>query len=142
MALIKCPECGKDVSDKADKCINCGYPIKIRTIVNGQEYDLSHELELVLSGKNIEAIKSVREKVGLGLADGKSIIDYMSQHNKCPIAMNFNHKHESNLPKCPKCGSTAITAGQRGYSLITGFIGSGKTVNRCSNYGYKWKPGK
>lgn len=47
------------------------------------------------------------------------------------------HKDE---PKCPKCGSTSITAGQRGYSLITGFIGSGKTVNRCANCGYKWKP--
>lgn len=27
MALIKCPECGKEISDKASVCINCGYPI-------------------------------------------------------------------------------------------------------------------
>lgn len=27
MALIKCPECGKEVSDKANKCIGCGFPI-------------------------------------------------------------------------------------------------------------------
>ncbi|MBP3697362.1 MAG: zinc ribbon domain-containing protein [Clostridia bacterium] len=27
MALIKCPECGKEVSDKAQSCINCGCPI-------------------------------------------------------------------------------------------------------------------
>lgn len=27
MALIKCPECGKEVSDKAKTCPNCGYPI-------------------------------------------------------------------------------------------------------------------
>lgn len=27
MALIKCPECGKDVSSAADKCVYCGYPI-------------------------------------------------------------------------------------------------------------------
>ena len=27
MALIKCPECGKDVSDKAAACIHCGYPL-------------------------------------------------------------------------------------------------------------------
>lgn len=46
----------------------------------------------------------------------------------------------ANVPKCPKCGSTAITAGQRGYSFLTGFIGSSKTVNRCANCGYKWKP--
>jgi uncharacterized membrane protein YvbJ len=29
MTLIKCTECGKDISDKADSCPNCGNPIKI-----------------------------------------------------------------------------------------------------------------
>lgn len=28
MALIQCPECGKEISDAADNCPNCGYPIK------------------------------------------------------------------------------------------------------------------
>lgn len=28
MALIKCPECGKEVSTEAEACPNCGYPIK------------------------------------------------------------------------------------------------------------------
>lgn len=27
MALIQCPECGKDVSDAARSCPSCGYPI-------------------------------------------------------------------------------------------------------------------
>lgn len=27
MALIKCPECGREVSDQADICVNCGYKI-------------------------------------------------------------------------------------------------------------------
>lgn len=27
MALITCPECGKQISDKAKVCINCGNPI-------------------------------------------------------------------------------------------------------------------
>ena len=27
MALIKCPECGKEISDKASACINCGFPL-------------------------------------------------------------------------------------------------------------------
>ncbi len=27
MALVKCPECGKQVSEKANSCPNCGYPI-------------------------------------------------------------------------------------------------------------------
>ena len=28
MAMIQCPECGKDVSDKATSCPSCGTPIK------------------------------------------------------------------------------------------------------------------
>lgn len=28
MALMKCPECGKEISDKAQSCPNCGYPIQ------------------------------------------------------------------------------------------------------------------
>lgn len=28
MALIKCPECGKDISDTCENCIHCGCPIR------------------------------------------------------------------------------------------------------------------
>ena len=28
MSLINCPECGKEISDRANSCPNCGYPIK------------------------------------------------------------------------------------------------------------------
>lgn len=49
-------------------------------------------------------------------------------------------KIEDSKPRCPKCGSTSITAGQKGYSFWTGFLGSNKTVNRCSNCGHTWKP--
>ncbi len=49
-------------------------------------------------------------------------------------------KAEDSKPRCPKCGSTSIAAGQKGYSFWTGFLGSNKTVNRCSNCGHTWKP--
>lgn len=44
--LIKCPECGKDVSDKAPACIHCGFPLndihKENTcLVDGAEYDMT-----------------------------------------------------------------------------------------------------
>jgi DNA-directed RNA polymerase subunit RPC12/RpoP len=32
MALIKCPECGREISDKAAACPECAYPIKALTI--------------------------------------------------------------------------------------------------------------
>ena len=30
MALIKCPECGNDVSDQANACPHCGYEMAVR----------------------------------------------------------------------------------------------------------------
>ena len=44
--------------------------------------------------------------------------------------------------KCPKCGSTAIATVNRGYSLVWGFIGSGKPMNVCQKCGYKFDPKK
>ena len=46
----------------------------------------------------------------------------------------------SNTLKCPKCGSTSVSTGQRGYSFFWGFLGSSSTMNRCGNCGHKWKP--
>lgn len=48
-------------------------------------------------------------------------------------------KQESDKVKCPKCGCTDIGVVNRGYSLLTGFIGSGKSMNVCKKCGYKWK---
>lgn len=31
MALINCPECGRQISDQAKNCIDCGYPVKQET---------------------------------------------------------------------------------------------------------------
>lgn len=44
MALIVCPECGNNISDKADKCIHCGFPLKEHmekaTSINEKPYTL------------------------------------------------------------------------------------------------------
>lgn len=43
---------------------------------------------------------------------------------------------------CPKCKSNEVHAGQRGWSLLSGFIGSGKVVLTCLNCGHVFKPGE
>lgn len=48
--------------------------------------------------------------------------------------------NDTNQIRCPKCGSTSITTGARGFSIVTVFIGANKTVNRCAKCGHKWTP--
>ena len=142
MALLKCPECEKDVSSEADYCIHCGYPLKQKTIINGVSYDLTSELNLVLCNRNIEAIKSVRDKTGLGLADGKSIIDYMVSNKKIPTVFTFQEK-QSNVPRCPTCNSTNIekisdTSKVVGAVAFGLFSKTAKSQFKCRNCGAKW----
>lgn len=44
MALIKCSECGKEISEKAEVCISCGNPIQQPDIA-GEEKVLKVEIE-------------------------------------------------------------------------------------------------
>ena len=186
MALITCPECGKEVSDKAKMCPNCGYPINDPTVPDvendilvfkGQRYDLTEVLECIEktydeNGYCVDpktpayfALKRIIPTIG---CDTNELLGYLTRYRKVPdfnfiptgdpdkyrlvkpkdydpnfnIHKAFEEEQKKLIPKCPKCGSTSITTGSRGYSLFTGFLGSGKTVNRCGNCGYKWEPGK
>ena len=130
MALIKCPECGKEISDKSKLCIHCGYPLE--DTINIVEKELSSSICPFCGVQKQHIIKNnIEETCSVcGYIFNK---DYVEEHKELlPVSK----------PKCPKCGSTAITAGQRGYSLLTGFLGSNKTVNRCANCGHTWKPGR
>ena len=42
MALINCPECGKQISDKAERCIHCGCPIDNPSDVIEKNSDAGH----------------------------------------------------------------------------------------------------
>ena len=66
MALIKCEECGKEISDKADKCPNCGAPNVIKKA--------EQEKEKLQKEKDIEQKKKEDEKNGLRIAIGMIIL--------------------------------------------------------------------
>ena len=52
MALVSCPECSKDCSDKAVNCPHCGYPIIISHQV-AQSKLLAKRIEEALSDQQI-----------------------------------------------------------------------------------------
>ncbi len=43
MALIKCPECGKEISDTCDQCIHCGYKLKNETKPINQQNNVAEQ---------------------------------------------------------------------------------------------------
>lgn len=60
MSLIKCPECEKEISDKAKACPNCAYPIAEETEVKAPE--------AVIEKKENKAIKVPMTGFLIGIA--------------------------------------------------------------------------
>ena len=152
MALIKCPECGKEVSDKALTCIHCGCPLveKNHCIINGVDVDCSFLFDPKYEDIEIkELIMMEKTNLDAGIAD--KIVEEWSKKGEIPPVFKgkiSTYEEESrqamerinNQLHCPKCGSTSITTGARGVNWFWGFIGANKTVNRCGKCGYTWKP--
>lgn len=153
MAIISCPECGKEISNHAEMCIHCGFPIaKINVCkIDGKEFDLSI-YKIRIENENIED-DTIKKQIAFDLSmdtmavnkfDAYKLIDIIKSTGSIPQSFETTPsepilKWDTQI-RCPKCSSTQITTGQRGYSLVWGFIGSGDTQNRCARCGYKWKP--
>ena len=77
MALMNCPECGGQVSDKAHACPHCGYPIQdlgkkgpelpevCLYEYKGKTYDVTDIVRAILSGDRGEAAGTLWELLGL-----------------------------------------------------------------------------
>lgn len=168
MALINCPECGGQVSDKAKQCIHCGFPLNDlkfadnlhneksdnMCVINGIRYDLTDLLDYVMNQDRKKEM-SVLDKA-CKLADvipgltGNGAVHLMAEikeSGKIPKHFNASQyvlkaKRDDGLIHCPRCDSTNVVTGQRGYSIIWGFAGSNRTMNRCAKCGHKWEPKK
>ena len=151
MALINCPECGKEISDKSEVCINCGYPIatikKYWCTFEGNTYDTSSIADELLSGEidDSEAISVMTSEMGCNVFEASYIVKQIKETGFPPRVMHnitLEDYKKNAPPRCPKCGSTDLTTSARGVSLTRGFIGASKTVFRCSKCGNAFKPSK
>ena len=131
-----CEKCGWELLREPNEiidqhvCDRCGGKI-IHTNVTAEEMFLIER-----TSKDMNFIMAMIE------LKKNDIIEYQSRISQFRAQAKADGCYDKPKPKlrCPKCGSEYITTGKRGYSLLTGFIGSGKTVNRCGSCGYKWKP--
>lgn len=159
MALIKCPECGCDISSFSDTCIHCGFPLaNIKNndicIIDGRVHDLSSIKSRLLSANlnNKEEtnaiVKDLYHLVGtISIYAAAELSREILKTKKVPETYDGSHltiksKKDDGKVHCPKCDSTNIVTGQRGYSMMWGFIGSNRTMNRCAKCGHKWEPRK
>lgn len=129
-------EINKDNEKNKFKCKKCGYNFA-KTIDNDDEYSLvcykcGWKKEIVKKLEPSDVEKFLREKYRKGQPlYTKEQLDAIPAPQKQEIDDRVH---------CPKCGSVQITTGERGFSMVWGFIGSGKTTNRCAKCGHKWMP--
>lgn len=163
MALINCPECNNKISTFAEVCPNCGYPIKIELHNKEAKYNLIYQYadeRVVGVFQEILKISAEEEfdiafnhpcfiKKDICYSDAnslKSSLESRGMHiaivrsDECADEAAILKKYDTEPVRCPKCKSTDFSTGARGFSMLTGFVGAGKTVNRCAKCGYTWKP--
>lgn len=159
MVFYQCPKCKNMVSEKAKACPACGCPIhfisgnknmdrKNCCQIGEAAYRLPIVSELLSIGAKIEAIKYVKDSLGLDLKDSKAIIDYYEAHHEFPpdatgIGVDPSKvKVSPAIPKCPTCGSTNIEssgAGTKAAGVLFGLLGgAARSQFRCKNCGYQW----
>lgn len=103
MALIKCPECGKEISDKSSACINCGYPLSESQAQNIPSVDneeksiqtsftdnIGSELQTIIDTLNsafeYHIVYNDKSKIGL--------LDYLNGHGLSDI-MAYSQNHQN-----------------------------------------------
>lgn len=137
--LIKCPECGKEISDKSEQCIHCGYPLKSNhtCIINGKEYDLSFIFD-----ENYSYLYKVRDFVQITHCDiptAKQYIDKFIEDKSLPKYVNVESKQQnSSKTTCPRCGGTTFTPMKKKWNIWAGFA-TNQVELVCNNCGYKMK---
>lgn len=148
MALITCPECGREISDKAVSCPGCGFPVQDNPVDERSDLDrLVDEIWMRNPVQRVNAIKELQKATGMGLKEAKEVMDdkYNSLEGKEAKAnVRFAHKEKqrqnkenmknaistlasvtsgSKISHCPKCRSTQITYGGSRISLGRAVVG-------------------
>lgn len=158
---VSCPHCGYPLDNKNEQPHNMLYDIiitelsddcdKIKAIgiikgINGTGLAETKKLietpnQVVFKGMEYDSANSAKNALASCGVNTKIVTSDIKESNTEENKANITFKnYDINTIICPHCGSTAVTTGQKGFSLLTGFLGSNKTVNRCGKCGWTWQP--
>lgn len=112
MAMIRCVECGKEISDMADKCVHCGCPVNNEFIIhiNNQPYNLTRYCPNFTRQQFIYYLKTKR---GLSEKDCEKICD-----DAVSRGIKFRNK-----PYKKKESSLSVAACACAFFIVTSPIG-------------------
>lgn len=136
MALIKCPECEREISDKATACPHCGYPISpaptVDEPIQSEDNNYDELIADLLSQNNnnkILTIKKLMHMTGLSMSEAKKEVD-----TYCSFAQTVSPLTSRMPVATKKIGPVQIDEHQQKFR-ISGYIpvngkkdGLGKTM--------------
>lgn len=154
--LINCPECNKEISEKAEICPNCGYRLpKSEPIIEGVYCPSC--LDCCIKGTFEKCPRCNTEYKDSVIGTYDEVKSFTKNHPELKQAPEFSpvayskrinyvpyEYSTSNVPKCPTCGSTNLSkisnickAAKVGLFGIFGAGDLGKTW-KCNSCGSKW----
>lgn len=163
-----CPECGKEVNGKF--CCYCGSPllnVETKSITTPQNNNIDYDLILKECEYDKEkAAIRLKKETGLKYRECQKLLSasynrYIAANPK-PInepPKEFKNPWEEDATvRCPKCGSTSLSADKKGFGfgkgaaglivagpvagLLAGGIGSKGVTVTCLSCGHQFKAGK
>ena len=66
MALIKCPECGKQISNKAEVCPHCGINLKEKKILHKDPEEIKEAVEVTDTSSKYDSENNVIDNTANG----------------------------------------------------------------------------
>lgn len=150
MAIILCPECKREISDKASACPSCGFPVsdyfhnsdteasRLEKQMNcqfcGKEND-NGSFYCAYCGKLINETEIQRqaqvEQMRLRAANDRIQDQQLRVQQEQLILQGKIQKQQEReykkTAKCPRCGSTSLSGNKKGFGIGKAVVGAALT---------------
>jgi hypothetical protein len=133
MALIQCPECGKEISDQAKQCVHCGYILKQHKLTK-VNMNISKQIKMIACIFAIVFVIAIMIITGIKISALKI---NLSKHGK--IGKICKEYEDYNNDKLDTNGLVHVISTKNGYTVTKSeqslFSKKGSVVIECDNDG-------